>query len=169
MHRLSKNSGATGFAAALHTARCSHQPEPGADRGKGPYRTAAVSTNIGERRGSPDAPAMATKLLLRFCWEPATPAATRRRRGEISCSVDAAASAVCLSCEPRAPGGSAYHSLLAPDLIWLLVCTERRRLTVSPTEFCSAAFIRRSRNSGRWRCGAVGLRGASEGDGCRLG
>jgi len=31
MHRLSKT-------VVLHTARCSHQPEPGADRGKGPYR-----------------------------------------------------------------------------------------------------------------------------------
>jgi hypothetical protein len=152
-----QNSSATDFAAALHTARCSHQPEQGADRGKARGLTAAVSTCIGERRGSPDAAAAATKLLLRFWREPATPAATGRRRGEISCSVDAAGSPPLLSREPRAPRGSAaYHSLLAPDLIWLLVCAVRRRLTVWPTEFCSAAFIRRSRNSGRWRCGCGG-------------
>jgi hypothetical protein len=60
-----------------------------------------------------------------------------------------------LSGEPRTPRGSAYTPYWLRIWFGCLVCAVRRRLTVWPTEFCSAAFIRRSRNSGRWRCGGV--------------
>jgi len=99
MHRLSKT-----VVLLISQQLCTQHAAP-TNRNRAPTEarglTAAVSTCIGERRGSPDAAAAATKLLLRFWREPATPAATGRRRGEISCSVDAAASAL-----SRAAGSS---------------------------------------------------------------
>ena len=119
----------TGFAAVLHTARCSHQPGPGADGDRGgPYRGGLhLHWPAACKPGS--LPAAATLLLL-FRREHATPATTGRPATwrDLRRLLDAAASALSPSAglsrlRLPLPTGSGFDFAVA---CWVRVVRRRR-------------------------------------------
>jgi hypothetical protein len=110
------------------------------DRGE---LTAAVSTCIGRRRGAPAAPARPLLPCLR------KPSTGRRDLPLRRCCASAAGGRLRLVLARRP------RWLLALGCGFDLVVGCGVGVTVWPTEFCWAGYIRRARNSGRWWCGGV--------------